>query len=165
VRAPVIESAAPVDRDAILELLEASVPVAFRAPVREPLEVALSDAPSDERCLVARDRSGGAITGFALFGFVAGAAGAGRLRATGVAPLARRRGVGRALVESVVAELRDEGARFVIAELADAPEMRFVSVLLEACGFAEESRANDLVRDGVAMRYLVRRLAGRARPV
>jgi GNAT superfamily N-acetyltransferase len=78
--------------------------------------------------------------------------------------MARRRGVGRALVETAVAELRDDGARFVIAELADAPEMRFVSVLLDACGFAEEARAGDLVRDGMAMRYLVRRLAGPTRP-
>lgn len=159
-----VEHATPDDRDAVLELLEASVPVLFREVVREPLVAALGETSDDERCLVARDRSGGAITGFALYGFVAGAAGAGRLRAAGVAPMARRRGVGRALVETVVAELRDDGARFVIAELADAPEMRFVSVLLDACGFGEEARASDLVRDEMAMRYLVRRLAGPGRP-
>jgi len=164
VRAVLVEHATSGDRDAVLQLFEASVPVAFRDVVREPLVAAFSETPDDERCLVARDRSGGAITGFALYGFVAGAAGAGRLRAAAVAPLARRRGVGRALVENVVAELRDDGARFVIAELADAPEMRFLSVLLEACEFAEEGRAGDLVRDGMAMRYLVRRLAGPHRP-
>jgi GNAT superfamily N-acetyltransferase len=164
VRAVLVEHAVPIDRDAVLELFEASVPVVFRDVVREPLLAAFGDTPDEERCLVARDRSGGAITGFALYGFVAGAAGAGRLRAAGVAPMARRRGVGLALVENVVAELRDDGARFVIAELADAPEMRFVSVLLDACGFAEEARAADLVREGVAMRYLVRRLAGPGRP-
>ena len=157
-RAPLVERASPADRDAVLALFEASVPAAFRDVAHDALRAALAGS-EEERCMVARDRARGAVTGFVLFGFVAGAVGAGRIRAVGVAPLARRRGVGRALVDASVSDLRDEGARFVLVELPDAPEARFASLLLTACGFGEEARAGDLVRDGVDMRYLIRRLA------
>ena len=96
------------------------------------------------------------MTGFVLFGIVPGTQGAGRMRAVAVAPLARRRGVGRALVTAALHALDERGARFALVELPDEPLMRFLSALLDACGFSEESRAADLVRDGVAMRYLRR---------
>lgn len=150
--------ATPADRDAVLELFEASVPVAFRNLAYDALRTAL-DGSDTERCAVSRDRTGGALTGFVLFGFVAGAIGAGKIRVVGVAPLARRRGVGRALVTAAVDELCNDDARFVLVELPDTDEARFASALLASCGFVEEARATDLVRDGVDMRFLVRRLA------
>ena len=156
--APVLAPALPEDRDALVALANESIPVGHRAAVREFLAESLADPDaSEERCVVARDREGGALTGFALFGFVAGATGAGRIRAVAVTPLARRRGVGRGLLETAVAELRDDGARFVVAEVPDEDEMGYFTLLLEACGFSEEGRAADLVRDGVAMRYVFRR--------
>ena len=63
----------------------------FRELIEEPLRAALGGSV-EELCTVSRDREGGALTGFVLFGFVPGAEGAGRIRAVGVAPLARRRG-------------------------------------------------------------------------
>jgi ribosomal protein S18 acetylase RimI-like enzyme len=158
VRPALVALATPSDREAVLALFEASVPVVFRDLLEEPLRAALRGS-DEELCAVARDREAGALTGFVLFGFVAGADGAGRIRAVGVAPLARRRGVGRALVETAVAELRDQGARLVLVELPDTDEAHFVSVLLAACQFEEEARAARLVSDGIDMRYVVRRLA------
>lgn len=162
-REAVVAPATAADRDAVLAIFEASVPVAFRDLLEEPLRAALGGSV-EELCTVSRDREGGALTGFVLFGFVAGAEGAGRIRAVAVAPLARRRGVGRVLVESAVAALHDQGARFVLAELPDTDEARFVSVLLSACHFEEEARAANLVADGVDMRYVVRRLVAPTGP-
>jgi ribosomal protein S18 acetylase RimI-like enzyme len=139
-------------------LLATSVAPAWRAALRETLDVALRGTSAEERVLVARDRPGGGVTGAVLFGETAGVPGAGRLRAVVVTPLARRRGVGRALVEDAVARLAASGARFVMAEVPDEPDTRYFAVLLEGCGFREEARAADLVRDGVAMRYLRRDL-------
>jgi ribosomal protein S18 acetylase RimI-like enzyme len=153
---PVIEPATAADLAVLDALLEDAVPAVWRAVLRGPLHRAIRAPGPEERALVARDRLGGAAAGFALFGEVAGARGAGRLRVVAVAPLARRRGVGRALVDGVVVALRESGARFVLAEVPDEPDARCFAVLLEGCGFHEEARAADLVREGVAMRYVRR---------
>ncbi len=149
----------PDDAVALRELFQASVPQAYRPLVESPLFHALSVPDAEERLLLSRDRLAGAVTGFVLFGVVPGTLGAGRVRAVAIAPLARRRGVGRALLTAAVQALEERGARFVLVELPDEPAMRFLAALLEACGFTEESRAADLVRDGVAMRYIRRDFA------
>ncbi|MEP7345232.1 MAG: GNAT family N-acetyltransferase [Gemmatimonadaceae bacterium] len=158
----VIERATLSDAAALRDVLEASVPEVYRSLVASPLSHALSASDEEERLLLSRDRLAGAVTGMVLFGIVPGTLGAGRVRGVAVAPLARRRGVGRALLTAAVQALEERGARFALVELPDEPAMRFLAALLEACGFAEESRAADLVRDGVAMRYMRRDLAARA---
>lgn len=144
----------PGDFAAVRALLDQSVPVSYRASIRPHLEQALRAPEGEEQLLLAHDRPGGAITGFVLFGIVPGTRGAGRVRAVAVAPLARRRGVGRALLRSACARLIAQHARFALAELPDEEQARFLWALLEAEGFAEEARAADLVRAGVAMRYV-----------
>jgi ribosomal protein S18 acetylase RimI-like enzyme len=151
-----IDRATLDDAISVREVVRASVPVLY-LPLIEPfLEQGLTGHSAEETVLVSRDREAGAITGVAVVGIVAGTLGAGRIRGVCVAPLARRRGVGRALLNESMEVLTESGARFALVELADEPEMRFLSALLEAGGFAEEARAADLVRDGVAMRYLRR---------
>ena len=157
---PVIVQPDPDDSLALHELMAASVPAAYHALVAPSLTQAIRDPDGDEQLLLARDRPGGAVTGFVLFGIVPGTLGAGRVRAVAVAPLARRRGVGRSLLIAALHVLDGRGAQFALVELPDEPLMRFLSALLDACGFSEESRAVDLVRDGVAMRYLRREFAG-----
>lgn len=153
--------APPTSHDALvlLELMAASIPSAYHALIAPPLSRSLHETNGEELLLLARDRAAGAVTGFVLFGVVPGTLGAGRVRAVAVAPLARRRGVGRALLTAALSDLEARGARFALVELPDEPGMRFLAALLDACGFTEESRAADLVRDGVAMRYLRRDLS------
>jgi len=91
------------------------------------------------------------VVGVVLHGTVAGSVGAGMLYGGAVAPTARRRGVGRALVEGAVASLAAAGSRVVFAELPDAAALADVQSLLRRSGFAETGRVADLVRDGVAM--------------
>ncbi|MBV6521745.1 MAG: hypothetical protein MNPFHGCM_01889 [Gemmatimonadaceae bacterium] len=113
-------------------------------------------ALGSERILVSRDGVVGTVTGFAIFGIVPGTEGAGRVRAIAVGPQARRRGLGRMLMNSALETLRNRNARFVLVELPDDPLLRRFESLLSSSGFVEETRAADLVRDGVAMRYLRR---------
>jgi predicted N-acetyltransferase YhbS len=151
-----VEQPTGSDADALQELCRASVPESFRLLVEPHLRTALA-SDEEERLLIARDRAGhGAVTGFALYGIVPGTLGAGRVRGVAVTPLARRRGVGLALLQGACDDLRRLHARFVLVELPDDPRMRFFEALLIAGGFTEESRAADLVAPGVAMRYVRR---------
>ena len=157
----VISRATPDDAATLTELLKACVPEVYRPLIERPLADALSAPSEEEVLLLSRDRIAGAVTGFVLCGVIPGTLGAGRIRAVAVAPLARRRGVGRDLLTAAVSALEKLGARFVLVELPDDPAMRFLAALLDTGGFAEESRAADLVRDGVAMRYIRRNLPPR----
>lgn len=148
------------DARAVRELAETGVPTRYRPVLREHLERALHNTDGDERLLLSRDRPNGAITGFVLFGVVPGTLGAGRIRGIAVGPMARRRGVGRALLTAACGELRELGARFVLVELPDDDESRFLWALLQAHGFREESRAAELVRPNVDMRYVRLELDG-----
>ncbi|MFN8574994.1 MAG: GNAT family N-acetyltransferase [Gemmatimonadaceae bacterium] len=156
-----VTPALPSDADAVRALLATGVPASYRSLLHEHLERALIGTDREEHLLVSRDRPAGAVTGFALFGIVPGTIGAGRLRGIAIAPLARRRGVGRALLTAACRELQAVGARFVLVELPDEPEARFLWALLEAHDFREEARAAELVRPGVDMRYVRRELGPR----
>jgi hypothetical protein len=61
-------------------------------------------------------------------------------------------------MESVATAARDSGARFLLAEVPDDPAMGAILTLLESHGFVEEARVPDFYRDGVALRFLERRL-------
>lgn len=154
----VISKANVVEASLVREILLTGVPSLYRGMVAQPLELALQDPNGEEQLLIARDRPAGAITGFVLFGIVPATAGAGRIRCVAIAPLARRRGVGRALLQAACDELASRGARFAMVELPDDAESRFLWALLEASGFREESRAVELVRPDVAMRYVRKEL-------
>ena len=89
------------------------------------------------------------LAGFALWRMVAGTVGTAELLAVLVEPPVRWRDVGGALVGAVLDTPRRRGARLLVAELADDPALAPMHDLLAACGFREEARVADLVRDGV----------------
>jgi ribosomal protein S18 acetylase RimI-like enzyme len=103
--------------------------------------------------------SGDRLAGVAVYGEVAGAVGAGKMHGMAVAADSQRLGVARSLIDAFVADLARRGARFVIVEFPDAPELAAGRSLLLQCKFAEESRVNDFFLDGVALSFLRRDLA------
>jgi ribosomal protein S18 acetylase RimI-like enzyme len=91
------------------------------------------------------------VAGLALFGLVAGALGTGAIFWLAVRPDRQRRGIARALLALVKAELAAEHARLVVAELRDEPETAAMAKMLAASGFAREGTIPDFYRDGVAL--------------
>jgi len=110
------------------------------------------DAPAEARGIVAVLAD--AVVGVAVHGAVAGTIGAARLHAVAVASAVRRRGIGGALIAAAVAEQRRRGARLVVVECADADAFGAGRALLLRCGFLEESRIADYVRDGIGLSFL-----------
>jgi ribosomal protein S18 acetylase RimI-like enzyme len=124
---------------------------------RAALVRALSGAaPREAAGLVAT--SGGEVIGVAVYGEVAGADGAGKMHGMAVSADARRHGVARLLIEALVEDLTRRGARLVLVEFPDAPELAVGRTLLQHSGFAEESRIPDYFRDGIALSFLRRAL-------
>ena len=122
----------------------------------EVLQLAERGAGRDDEhraLVIARD---GTVAALALFGAVAGAAGVKRLHAAVLAPSVSPSDVGERIVQAVLDEARDEGARFVVAEMPDDPVMGQVRALLASLGFEEEARIPDFYRDGVALTLLRR---------
>jgi ribosomal protein S18 acetylase RimI-like enzyme len=102
--------------------------------------------------------AGDRLTGVAVYGEVAGAVGAGKMHGMAVAPDSQRLGIARTLIDAFVAELARRGARFVLVEFPDAPELAAGRTLLLQCKFTEESRVTDFFLDGVALAFLRRNL-------
>ena len=99
--------------------------------------------------------AGDDVEGVVVFGIFGGASGAGRLHFVAVDPDARRAGVARTLVSTVLESLAESHARFVLAELPDDPrELDGARDCLEALGFREESRMDDFYRDGIALAFM-----------
>ena len=115
------------------------------------------DAEGEYHGLVAE--VAGRVVGVVVFGLVAGSQGAGSIYAAAVDPRARRRGVGRALVDAASTALAGLGARFAIVEVPDDPAATAPFVeLLAVSGFGEAARVPDLYRDGVALAFWRRAL-------
>lgn len=97
-----------------------------------------------------------------VFGFFGGANGAGRVQLTVIEPEARRVRIGWLLVEDAVAQLGEQGARFVLAELPDDPRaLPGAREFLDSISFHEESRVENFYRDGVAQIFMRREIAQR----
>jgi ribosomal protein S18 acetylase RimI-like enzyme len=95
--------------------------------------------------------AGGAVTGLAMHGLVAGASGTGALLWVAVDPSWRRRGVARALVADALGDLAGTGARLAVAEVAgSADHAPMIGVLVDA-GFEREGEVADFYRDGVSL--------------
>ena len=111
--------------------------------------------PEHRAVVIERD---GTVAGLALYGTIAGTVGAARVHFAMLAPGVDRSDVGMRLLNSVAADVRADGARFLIAEMPDDAALRALTELLRECGFAEESRVPDFYRDGVALSFLRRDL-------
>jgi ribosomal protein S18 acetylase RimI-like enzyme len=126
----------------------------YAAAPRYALARALTN--DDVNAIVAE--SDGRVVGVAAFGLVAGAEGAAKMHGMAVAPEAQRHGIARALIDALVGELTVRGARFVLVEFPDAPELAGGRTLLQHAKFVEESRVKDYFRDGIALVFLRRDL-------
>lgn len=113
-----------------------------------------SDPESAGLVAMAGDR----LAGVAVYGEVAGAVGAGKMHGMAVAPDSQRLGIARSLIDGFVSELARRGARFVLVEFPDAPELAAGRTLLLQSRFTEESRVGDFFLDGVALSFLRRNL-------
>jgi hypothetical protein len=125
----------------------------YHARLLEQLETALTFADAEYEGIVAIERDDARIVGLALMGPVAGAASVVKLHAI----LAAGRDALDALVERVRETSAESGTRMLVAELPDDGPFLDASRALREHGFVEESRAEDLVNDGVALRFLVLR--------
>ncbi len=128
----------------------------YCARLIEQVGLALNPSDVEYRGLVALDAAdGGTALGVVLFGEVAGASAVVKVHAL----VGSHGGALRFLVAAVEDVLG--AARVVLCEVADEPVFsRAVGVLVES-GFVEEARAVDLVAEGIAQRFLVRREGGR----
>lgn len=107
--------------------------------------------PEHRALVIARD---GTVAGMVLFGTIAGTDGGARIHAAALAPGVDSDDVGERLLQSVEAESRADGARFLLAEMPDDPAIGTVLSLLRDHGFEEEARVPDFYRDGVALSFL-----------
>jgi ribosomal protein S18 acetylase RimI-like enzyme len=119
---------------------------------------ALARALSSTEVQVLVAETDGKIVGVAAYGLVAGAEGAAKMHGMAVAPEAQRHGIARMLIEAFAADLKKRGARFVVVEFPDAPELAGGRTLLQQAKFVEESRVKDYFRDGIALVFLRRDL-------
>lgn len=99
--------------------------------------------------------AGDELRAFVSFNFVAGAKRTGAISCIARADEAS----GIAALSAAIKELSAGGARLIVAELPDVPEMESYAELLTLAGFTDEANVNDYYSDGIGMRVLVARLA------
>ena len=153
---PAYRPLAPSDLAAARALFEAEhVAAPFLARANEYLE---ASGRGDALAVVAFE--GSELRGVILSGAVAGTAGAATISAVCVAPGARRRGVGSALVAAAISAFAARHVRLVTAEVPVDPRTAPATALMKRSGFAEEGRLKDFVAHGIDLAILVRRLKG-----
>ena len=143
--------------EAALVLERALRGTAYLAGALDALRSAAHAPGADARAFAST--TGDRIDGVTVFGIFGGTSGAGRLHLVAVESDARRARRGAALVDAAAAELRNAGARFVLAELPDDPRaLPGAREFLEALGFRQESRIDDFYREGIALSFMRREL-------
>jgi hypothetical protein len=151
----VVRALTPGDADAARALVsEQFARTGYRVRALELLESALRFDDPEYVGLLAVDEDGARLLGLVLFGTVAGARGV--LKLHGV--VAHEREPALVLLEAVRQAGERSGERMIVCELPDDAPFGIAADALEASGFAEEGRVPDFVRDGVALRLLVRPL-------
>ena len=143
------------DRGAVRALVEHDLAGTPYATVAEYFLRLASDGATNESRAVVAERAG-EVVGFALFGEIAGAIGAGRVHFVSVTASARLHAIGVSLCEAAVADLVSKGARLVIAEVPDEPLLLPGRALLARCGFVESARVADYYRDSTDLVVLLR---------
>jgi hypothetical protein len=123
--------------------------------LNEVLDSALQFEDPEFLCLLAAAGEDGPPDGLVLFGTILGA----RLATKVHAVVSRDPLVQLALVDAVRETCLCSGERLVICELPDDRPFDVSAIALDARGFQEEGRVEDLVRDGVSLRLFVWRPA------
>jgi ribosomal protein S18 acetylase RimI-like enzyme len=116
------------------------------------------DGPNDGEAGGVVAVADGEVVGVAVYGFVPGTDRTAKMHGMAVAADSRRHGVARTLIDAFVAELTGAGARLVVVEFPDAPELAGGRTLLLHSRFAEEARLADYFLDGIALAFLRRDL-------
>jgi hypothetical protein len=126
----------------------------YRARALEVLESALQFEDPEFMALLALDGEPARLVGITVFGTVAGARSVVKLHGV----ITSEPQPARALVDAVRQASERSGERMIVCELPDDAPFAIAAAALEAGGFTEEGRVPDFVRDGVALRLLVRPL-------
>ena len=142
----------PADVEAARALVLGTIGVTpYVDRVLELVRDATVSSPEHHALITERD---GTVAALALYGPVAGAEDAWHMNALLLAPRIEVREVGGALVDAVVHQVRERGARFLMAELPADPVIGASLSLLRARGFRQEARIPDFFREGVALLFL-----------
>lgn len=124
----------------------------YRERMVELFESALRFDDAEYLAVLAFSDHDGELAGLALFGTVAGARAVVKIHAVVTAePTAAL-----ALLEAVRDASERSGERMIVCELPDDAPFALVADALTTAGYAEEGRVPDFIRDGTALRLLVR---------
>ena len=126
----------------------------YRARALEVLDAALQFDDPEFMALLAIDGEPERVVGIAVFGTVAGARSVVKLHGV----ITSDDDAARMLVQGVRHASEHSGERMIVCELPDDAPFASAIAALEADGFVEEGRVPDFVREGVALRLLVRPL-------
>jgi len=124
----------------------------YCARALELLDSALRFDDPEHMALLAVTGSDAPLVGLVLFGTVAGARAVVKVHG-----VLGRRDAAVALLEAVRHASEQSGERMIVCELPDDAPFAAAADALAASGYTEEGRVPDFVRDGVALRLLVRR--------
>ena len=151
----VLRALLPEDAGAVRALVsEQFAGTRYRARALELLDSALQFEDPEYMALLAFGEDAAHPVGLVLFGTVAGARALVKVHGV-VAP---DREPAMALLDAVRQASEHSGERMIVCELPDDAPFAVAAEALEASGYAEEGRVPDFVRDGVALRLLVRPL-------
>ena len=128
----------------------------YRARALELLDSALQFEDPEYMALLAFDEDEAQLRGLALFGTVAGARGVTKVHGV----VAREHDTAVALLDAIRRAGEHSGERMIVCELPDDAPFAVAAQALQASGYTEEGRVPDFVREGVALRLLVRPLYG-----
>lgn len=103
---------------------------------RSAYEAAIDALVTPKRvCLVAAASAGARIVGFVIASAIGGQA---EIESIGVAPGLQRQGIGRALLDALIAELRERGVVELMLEVRESN--RAATALYGTCGFVQSGR-------------------------
>ena len=152
---PVVRALMPEDADAARAVVsEQLAGTRYRVRALELLDSALQFEDPEYMALLAFDEGEQHLLGLVLFGTVAGARSV--VKVHGI--VAREREPAVALLEAVHHASERSGERMIVCEIPEDAPFAVAADALVASGFTEEGRVPDFVRDGVALRLLVRPL-------
>ncbi|MBI5885339.1 MAG: GNAT family N-acetyltransferase [Deltaproteobacteria bacterium] len=124
----------------------------------ELLDIYLNDADQRDYGFIAALDADGMVAGYACYGPRPLASGTYDLYWIIVAPLMRRYGVGRLLVQEVEGRLARLGARLIVAETSGLPEYESTRRFYLGCGFTEEARVKEFYKSGDDLIVYTKRL-------